>query len=300
MTKILIIGATGNIGSLTAAALAARYPEKSLRLTSSRASGCAQLREQYPAAEIMCADWYDLTSLTAAMQGVEKVFVVTPDFVTDELVATNNMIGAAKAAPGLLQMLRMITMPPGLTAADLEPEVLATRCGANLSVVAKPLLDASGLPVTYINVASWIMFNLPWFLAEEVRATRRLAMPAKSNTPRLWLSEADIAEAAAKILADDAALHLGKEYMITGSRRYAFQDVADMLSEVLGENVSYADDDAAFRRTMGENFNTIMTYFKHETRDYAHLMPTDTFRQLVGRAPVELSDYLQTNKAMFI
>lgn len=299
METVLLIGATGHIGSLTAAALAAKHPGLALRLTSSRADGCAQLRALYPSAQVMQADWYDPDSLHLAMRDVDKVFVVTPDFVTDELVATGNMIAAAKASPRLSHMLRMITMPPGLKASDLEPDVLATRCGANLSVLAKPLLDASGLPVSYLNVASWIMFNLPWFLADEVKATRRLAMPAKSNVPRLWLSEADIADAAAHILAGPSASHVGKEYMITGARRYDFHDVADLLSEVLGEEVVYADDDAPLRRAMGEGFPTMMTYFRHETRDYAHLMPTATLQELLGRPALELRTYLQANKAMF-
>lgn len=300
MSTVLILGATGNLGSLTAQALALHHPNVKLRLASSRDTGRAMLRERYPQAEVVAADWYDPEGLNAAMQGVDRVFVATPDFVTDETVVTPNIIRAVKAAGTVSQVVRLIAIPPGLAAADLAPEFLATRCGANIHVIAKPLFDASGLPMTYLNAACWIMFNVPWFLAEEVKSHRRLAMPASADAPRLWLSENDIAEVAAKVLSDDARRHVGKEYLLTGTERLDFKQVAGLLTEVLGEKVAHVDDDATLRATMGDHFDTLTTYFRHETRDYAKVPVTDTVQRLLGRPQVELRDYLEANKSLFI
>lgn len=300
MSKVLILGATGNLAGRIAKELTAEHPNVTLRLTSSRAQGCAALREQYPQTEVMLADWYDLASLSAAMKGIDKVFVVTPDFVTDEKIATPNIIRAIQSAGGISQVVRLIAIPPGLSAASLSPEVLATRCGAALHVVAKPLFDASGLPMTYINAACWIMFNLPWFLADEVKNHRRLAMPASSDAPRLWISEADIAAIAAKILAEDASKHVGQEYLVTGTERLTFREVAALLSEVVGEEIVYVDDDVPLRATMGESFDTLMTYFGHETRDYRDVPVTNTVQRLLKRPQVDLRAYLRANQDLFI
>lgn len=300
MSTVLVLGATGNLGGLTAQALTTAHPDVTLRLTSSKDSGCDTLRERFPQAEVLKADWYDPASLTAALQGVDRVFMATPDFYTDESVATPNVIAAVKAAGSVKQVVRFIAIPPGMTAADLAPEFLATRCGANLHVVAKPLFDASGLPVTYLNAACWIMFNLPWFMAESVKSKRQLTMPAASDASRLWLSENDIAAVAAKVLTDAPEQHVGQDYLLTGTERMNFTQVAQLLSEVLGEPVRYVDDATELRATMGESYDTLMTYFRHETRDYGDVPVTDTVARLLGRPQVTLRDYVQAHRDLFV
>jgi NAD(P)H dehydrogenase (quinone) len=298
MSTILILGATGNLGGLTASILAAT-PNVTLRLASSRAAGVSALRERFPTAEVVQADWNAADSLKVAVAEADRVFVITPDFSTDEAVVTPNIINAVRAAGTVKQVLRLIAIPPGLTAADLSADELATRSGAAMHMVAKPLLDASGLPLTYLNVPCWIMFNLPWFLAEDVKTRRRLAMPAKSDAKRLWVSEADIAAVAAKLLTDPVEEHVGKEYRLTGATRYSYTDVANLLSEVLGQQVTYADDDTTLRRVMSDNFSKLMTYFKHETRDYGKVPSTDTVTRLLGRPQITLRDYLVANQDLF-
>ena len=169
-----------------------------------------------------------------------------------------------------------------------------------MHMLAKPLLDASGLPLTYLNAACWINFNVPWFLAEEVRLHRVVAMPAVSDAPRLWISEHDLAAVAARILADDPARHVGQDYLLTAGERYDYRQLAALLTDVLGEKVGYRDSDAALRRVMGANFDKLMTYFTHEVRDYRDVPVTDTVQRLLGRAPGTLREYLVANKSLFV
>jgi uncharacterized protein YbjT (DUF2867 family) len=297
--KVLIIGATGNLGRLTAHALTQRHPTIQLRLTSRSPEGRDALHEAFPAAQIGAADWSNEVGLREAINGVDKILMVTPDFTTDERVATTNLVRAARDNGGISQVLRFIAIPAGLTVANLTAEQLATRCGAALHVIAKPLLNASGLPVTYVNAACWIMFNLPWFMAEDVKATRRLVMPSSADAARQWVSENDIADVFAKILSDDPPRHIGQEYLVTGGPRYTFAQVAALLGEVLGEKVTYVDDDTALRRTMGANFPALMTYFSHETQAYSAVPSTQTVEQLLGRPRVSLREYLEQNEATF-
>ncbi|MGE3598487.1 MAG: NmrA family NAD(P)-binding protein [Dehalococcoidia bacterium] len=290
--KVLILGATGNLGRMTATKLAELHPQIQLRLTSHRDEGRASLREAFPQAEVAAADWYDESTLRTAVSGVDKVLMVTPDFYTDETVVTPNLIRAIKAAGEVSQLLRFIAIPPDFTINDLTPAQLATRCGAAMHVVAKPLLDASGLPVTYVNAACWIMFNLPWFMAEGVKASRRLLMPSAADAARQWVSEEDLAECFAKILADDAARHVGREYWVIGQQRYTFAQVAALIGEVIGEKVIYVDDDSGVKRAMGEAYPTLMTYFTHETQAYAGVTATRTIEELLGRPQVSLRQYI--------
>jgi NAD(P)H dehydrogenase (quinone) len=297
--RLLIIGATGNLGRLTAHALAKQHPNIQLRLTSRSSEGRDALRDAFPSAEVVAADWYDEAGLKEAVAGADKILMVTPDFITDERVATRNLVRAIKGDGGVSQVLRFIAIPPGFTIANLTSEQLATRCGAALHVIAKPLLDASGLPVTYVNAACWIMFNLPWFMADDVKASRKLVMPSAADAARQWVSENDIADVFAKILSQDASRHIGQEYLVTGERRYTFAQVAALLGEVLGEKVTYLDDDTVLKRTMGANFPALMTYFSHETQAYSGVPATQTIEQLLGRPQVSLRQYLEQNTAIF-
>lgn len=299
MTHVLILGATGNLGTATARALTDHFPDVRLRLASSRPEGVAKLQAAFPAAQAVQADWYDPASLLKAVEGTDKVFIVTPDFVTDELQVTPNIINAIKRAGGTSQVIRFIAIPPGLTAHDLAPEFLATRCGANLHTLAKPLLDASRLPVTYINAACWIMFNLPWFVANDVKTKRQFIMPSVSDAPRLHLSELDIAAVAARIIAAPAAEHVGQDYLITGTERLDYRQISALLSEVIGEPVTYVDSDSTLREILGDYFEPVMTYYRHEVEAYKDVPVTDTVQRLTGRATTTLRDYLLANKHLF-
>ena len=292
--KILILGATGNLARLTATALTNDHPAVQLRLTSHRAQGRSLLMDAFPAAEVVAADWYDEATLILAVSGVDKVLMVTPDFVTDERVVTPNIIRAIRAIGEISQLLRFIAIPPGFTAAMATAEQLSTRCGAMQHVVAKPLLDDSGLPVTYVNAACWIMFNLPWFWAQDIKASRRLLMPAATDAPRQWISEHDIADVFAHILADETALHVGREYLLTGHGRYTYAEVAALVADVLGERVTYVDDDAAIRRATGDYYAALMTYFTHETEAYRAVRSTQTVQALLGRPQATLRTYVES------
>ncbi len=299
MSRILILGATGNLGQLTADALASD-PQVTLRVASSRRSGYDRLKARFPHAEVVIADWYDRESLVKAMQGVNRVFVATPDFYTDEHLVTPNIISAAQSVGDIEQIVRLIAIPDGLTADRLSPEFLATRCGANLHVIAKPLLVASGLPVTFLNVPAWIMFNLPWFLAPEVKKHRQLAMPAVTDASRMWVSEGDISEVAARLLRGSAEDHIGREYVLTAAQRYNYPQIAGILTEELGEQVTFVDEEGPLREMMGDKFDTLMTYFRHETQAYGEVTHHETVVDLLGRPQVTVQDYIRHHRHLFI
>lgn len=297
--KILVLGATGNLGRITTSLLASKYPDIGLRLASHREEGRAALRETYPGAEVIDADWYRPKTLEPAFRDVDKALMVTPDFVTDEHQATGNIIEAIGSAGGIAQLVRFIAIPPGFSADQLAHEQLAARGGAAMHSVAKPLLDASGLPVTYVNAAAWLMFNLAWFMAASIKTSRRLIMPAAADFPRHWVSENDVVEVFAKILSDRGKRHVGREYLLTGRGRNTFAQLAGLIGEVLGEPVTYVDGDSELRGMMGDLFPAVMTYLAHEAAEYRNVPETNTIEELLGRPQTSLRQYLEWNRTLF-
>ena len=294
MEKILILGATGRIVGLAADIIYNANPA-SLRVATSREAGLASLRDRYPGAEVVQADWYDPASLGPAMAGVSRVLVVTPDWVTDESVVTPNIIAAAKMAGSIRLLVRMLANPPGGTVDDVPPEFLATGVGAAHHLVAKPLLDASGLPICYVNVPAWFMSNLAWFAAAEVKAKRQIGFPAALDADRMWVSEHDIAAVMARTLMEPVARHVGKEYFLT-SERYRFTDIARTFSEQLGEPVAYVDDGSTMRETFGEEgYNKLLVYMRTEGWLYGAVPHRETIAELLGRPQQTLGGYIGAN-----
>lgn len=298
MGKTLILGATGNLGGLTADHLHRSDPQN-LRVATSREGGLRRLNRRFPGAEAVICDWNVETSLVEAMEGISRVLVVTPDIVTDESVVTPNIISAAQQVGGIELIVRLLGMPPGFTLEQADPAYVAARCGAGLHVVAKPLLDASGLPVCYVNAPAWIMFNLPSFVAIDVKPHGHVAMPASTDCPRMWVSEGDIAEVLAQVISGNPADHVGQEFVLTSPERHDYSALAEVFTDVLGETVTYVDDDRPLREAMGPAFDQLMTYLSIETGSYAGVQHVDTLTRMLGRPAETLADYITTHKEYF-
>lgn len=297
MTKILILGATGNLASRVTAALAGR-PGLSLRLTSSRDEGVARLRADWPDAEVMRADWYDPDDLKAAFAGVNRVLVIPPDFTTDEAVVTPNVIAAARATPGLEHVVRLLGQAPDQDPATMDPAWIATRAGTGLHPVAKALLDRSGLPLTYVNVGAWIGFNLPWFIARDVRDRRQVRLTHDALRP--WLDEADIAAAFATVLAEGPARHAGRTWLLTAPDRYRFADVARLIGAEIGQHIDFVDTGDGLRETIGDTAEAMLTYLRFEQGVWDRIPDSDDLARLIGRPPVTLAQYIRNHRAIFI
>ena len=290
MGQTLILGATGRLASLTADLLFQASPE-SLRLATSREAGVRGLRERYPGAQVVQADWNERPSLVAAMEGVSRLLVITPDWVTDETLVTPNINAAAKAVGSIELLVRLLAMPPQWTVDDLAPEILATGVGASHHVVARPLLEASGLPLCYVNVPAWYMSNLPWFVGQEVQTNRRVALPAETDGTRMWVSEYDVVAVMSKVLTEPASRHVGQEYLLT-SDLYTYADLARIFSERLDAPVAYVDDDETLREVFGDKFDTLMTYLRQDSKVYEAVSHRETISQMLGRPQQTLGDYI--------
>jgi NAD(P)H dehydrogenase (quinone) len=292
--RILIIGALGNLASLTAAMLAASFPDIQLRLTSHRLIGLERLHAQYPIAEVVYADWNDFHSLRNAVRGVDRVLVVTTDWVIDESVATSNLIRALELEGRVETLLRFIALPPGLTRESLTPDLLATRAGAMLTLIAKPLLDASRLPVCYVNAACWIGFNISWFYAHDIRALGQIRMPSATDMPRRWVTEGDLSEVFAKILTEAPRLHVSHHYHVAGGPTYTYEAQAAVVGQVLGKDVRWVDDDSSLRRIMGDKFDKLFAYLVHEVDAYRNVPAMRDLELLLGRERTTLEQYVQS------
>ena len=108
----------------------------------------------------------------------------------------------------------------------------------------------------------------------------------------------DVAAAAAVVLC--GAGHEGKTYELTGPEAVGFEQVADVLSRVLGESVSYIpvsnEDARAALRAMGTPKFVVEEAIAHFDfwRTGAGARVTETVAKLTGREPHSLADFAVT------
>lgn len=295
MNKVLIIGATGRVASAIVKATLDE-PSISLKLSSSRSDGVGALQDMYPTAEVVQADWTDRASLVSAFSCVQRVVMIPPDFLIDEEEVIPNIVAAYEANPGIQQFIRMLAIPDAqVKPEDLAPEFRATRSGEAMHVVGKSLLDASPLPMTYLNMVAWFTSNLPWFFAEDVRNRGEIRLPG--DAPRRWISETDMAACFQKILCDPPQVHLGKVYRVMGPDTFGFADVARLIADEIGKPVSYVDTDEGLREA-GEDL--LITYIKHESKVWSKVSYENDFETLLGRMPTPLEEWIRVNRADFL
>lgn len=219
--KILVTGATGNVGSAVVA-----------NLTAIGASVRALVRDESKAqalkdagVEVVVGDLSRPETLDAAFSGVGKVFLLTPVSPDAVALATNGIAAAKRAGSPYIVRLSAVK------ASHESP----TRIGRQHAEI-DDALKASGLRYTILRPHFYMQNTM--MAAETVASDGVVYMPFKDG--KLGIVDIrDIADVAAKVLTEDG--HEGKTYTPTGPASISFHDIAAGLSKALGREVKYVD-----------------------------------------------------------
>jgi len=306
LTRILVFGAGGHIGGPLAEKVRRDAPEVTLRLVTHRAEAVADLEVRFPKAEVVVASYFDLPSLLDAFAGVDGCFVVTPDFL-DEEIAMTNVVAAARHHGSLRHLVRLVADPIGMTLERVPAALLAFGGGTAVQHLrAKAILDRSGLPITYINNAAYFMDNFLTFFAPPIQHSRTLVVPR--NRRMAFLDTVDTAECAAALLLSENAVHIGQIYHLdNGHDVWRFDEVAELASRVLGVRISYDGSDEGFERHCGEAIRAYigqpdaveyyLNYFQFEQDNETVWRKSDIVEFLTGRPAKRLEDWLSENRS---
>jgi uncharacterized protein YbjT (DUF2867 family) len=246
--SLLIFGASGRIGGSAASHVRQVSPQTRLRLATSSEKKAQRLQAQFPGCEVVVANYLDVTTLIPAFKDMEGVFIITPDFL-DERQAMFNVVAAARHASNLVHLVRLTGDPPGVHSEESIPLHLREFDGGTAvqHLRARKLLDGSGLPVTYINIAAYYMADFLKLFGIGIASKHTLFVPY--DRLMAFLDSRDVGEVAACLLLSTNQRHLGKTYHLdNGVDLMRFSEVARLMSEVLGVQIDYNDSPEDFMR----------------------------------------------------
>lgn len=201
---IAVLGATGLVGGEVARLLAEREVDA---VALVRRPGTA--RVPLPA---VAADLADPATVRAALQGADRLFLLTPHVPDQDRLEAAALQAAAEAG-----VSRIVKVSGG--AASLGPNGTTPTAVAHWR--SEQRIEASGLGFTFLR-PSFFMQNLPAM----VTAGRVLAAPF-GRTPIAMVDARDVAACAVAALLDPAPVDTA--WQLTGPRAVALGDVARML-----------------------------------------------------------------------
>jgi uncharacterized protein YbjT (DUF2867 family) len=217
--KILIIGATGNIGSTVVPNLAAAGINiRALVRDEAKAQGLKDA-----GVEVVIGNLDQPETLDGAFSGVDKVFLLTA-VGPNEATQAINAIGAVKRGDGP----HIVRLSAGEPTSEASPEYTGHHSRVN-----KELKD-SGLPYTIIK-PNFIMQNT-MLAAQTVISDGAVYLPF-SDSKIGMVDIRDVGEAVARVLTSDG--HEEKTYKLTGPASISIHEAAADLSQALDKKVNY-------------------------------------------------------------
>ncbi|UYU31533.1 SDR family oxidoreductase [Siccibacter colletis] len=218
---IAVTGATGQLGQLVINALLKTVAASEIVALVRDPAKAQSLSDK--GVQVRRGDYNDKAALDRALQGVEKLLLISSSEVGQRTSQHRNVIEAAKSAGVQLiaytSLLHADTSPLGLAAEHVETE---------------KLLADSGLAYALLR-NGWYSEN---YLASVPAALQHGLFIGSAGEGKIAsATRADYAEAAARVLTlDDQA---GRVYELAGDDAWTLSDLCASLSALSGKTVAY-------------------------------------------------------------
>lgn len=234
---IAITGATGQLGHLVIEQLLNTVPANQIVAIVRNPAKAEALSQQ--GIVVRQADYTDEAAFTAALNGVDKLLLISSSEVGQRAPQHQNVINAAKTAG-----VKFIAYT-SLLHADTSPLGLHVE-----HVATEKALAASGIPYALLR-NGWYTEN---YLASAPPALEHGVFIGAAGEGKIAsATRADYAAAAAKVIAEEG--HAGKVYELAGDHGWTLSELAAELSKQSGKPVTYQNlseaDFAAALKSVG-------------------------------------------------
>jgi len=278
---ILITGASGNVGK-EVLKQAARTGQKVRAAYQSPQSAVPPV-----GVEAVGVDYNQSETLRAALEGVEKVFLVGPP--TEQLVPLERKAIDVIAQTRVRHVVKLSAMG--------GRDAIFPRQHAE----SEDYIRSVGIPYTFIR-PNGFMQNLVNYSAPTIKATSEF-FGSEGGGKISQIDIRDIAAAAAKVLTEDGHIH--KVYTLTGLEALSNNDVARLLSEVLERGIRFVNLSPDQLRTgliaagVPEWNADALIDLQRLYREGKAAEITHDVENILGRTPVSLRQFLTEHRHAF-
>jgi uncharacterized protein YbjT (DUF2867 family) len=285
MEKVIVLGATGNIGTAVIKHLQNKNVEVFAGVQSEKDF---EKVSQFGATPII-VNFTDQDSLNEALKGKDRVFLVTPLMQNPEAV-TQMVINASKLN-GVKHLVRSTA-----SGADSNGQIQMARWAG----ASEDLIKASGLNFTIVRPYSFLQ-NFVNFHSQTIKQYNGFYLPT-GDAKLSMLDINDLGEVVAIALTNDD--HFGKTYELSG-QTYTNEILAETLSAVLGKKITYIDvpeekaKESMLTNQMPEWMVNAMMELNHITKQGWTAGYSDDYKNLTGKEYTSAETFFTTNKTSF-
>ena len=294
---ILVTGATGTLGSEVVKHLVSAKDQRNEDIivkAAARSTNDDTFRNL--GVQVVQHDYNKPDSLSAALRGVDKLFLLTP-FQSNMVDLTSNLVNEAKNA-GVKYIVKQSVL-----GANIEPGITPSR----LHRQAEKIVEESGIPFTFLR-PNFFMQNFITFYSHFIKTQGAFYVPA-GDAKASFVDVRDIAAVAVRSFSDSSkngeSNHTRKAYDITGSEALSYGQAAEILSKEIGKQVNYvniSDEDARKgMKDMGVDdwtINSMIELFGITRAGYlSEISPA--VEQVAGNKPITFSQFARDYAVAF-
>ncbi|PKR88832.1 NAD(P)-dependent oxidoreductase [Pleomorphomonas diazotrophica] len=275
--KILILGATGNVGRPLVQALMAR---------GEAIKAASRNGKPVDGAEGVAFDVADPMTFPHAFEGVDRAFVMLPGGYTEAKALLLPVIEAAATRGVKVVLLSVLGADADDTIPYRQAELALEKSGVRW-VVLRP---------------NWFTDNFINYWKPGIDAAGVIALPAADGKSS-FIDVRDIADSAAAALTTDRFDN--KAFNLTGPEAIGYAEAAALISEAAGKPVAYhaVDDDTFVGNLVGAGVPEVYARFLasifYPVREGWTAVITDDVRTLTGHPARRVADWVKENAAAF-
>jgi uncharacterized protein YbjT (DUF2867 family) len=275
--KILVTGATGNVGFEVVRLLS----ERGYRVKAAVRS-YSTLNNNLPAGvESVTFNFEQPQTFEPALRGITTLFLVRPPAISQVKKYIYPAIATAQAAG--VERVVFLSL--------LGVERIAIAPHAKIEAYIRSL----GIPYTFLR-PSFFMQNLSTTHCQDIRDNNEIFVPAgKGKTS--FIDVRDIAAVAVKVMTEPG--HENKAYDLTGSSALDYYEVAEIFTNVLGRQIVYTDPSifkyalSMYRRGLKAEFIAVTIAIYTTARLGLAARVTPDVEYLLQRSPIDMEKFVQ-------
>lgn len=229
--KILVTGATGNLGGLVIDELLNKTEANNIVALVRDTQKAENLKAK--GIDIREGNYDDENSLVKAFNEIEKIYFISGNDLEQRVSQHKNIVAAAEKAG----VKHIIYTSFGRKDESENSPIYPVAKG---HLAAEEALKNASLGYTILK-HNLYMEVIPLFAGENLLDSKTLFLPAEDGKTG-FMARKDMAILAAEILTNEG--HENKTYEVSGEKAFSFAEITALISEVSDEEINYISPDA--------------------------------------------------------